>query len=860
MRAPHTDYRGLSHQTAAARLRTDGPNELPRASQRHLLAVLADVLREPMLALLLAAGVVYLLLGDRLEAGALLVFACLSVGITVVQERRSERVLEALRDISSPRARVVRDGEVQRVAGREVVRGDLLLLAEGDRIPADALLLSGEGLLADESLLTGESVPVAKTPGSDRMFAGALLVRGEGLARVLATGQHSAIGRIGRSLERIETATPRLQAQTRRLVQMLGAAGMLVSVLALLLHGLLRGDWLQALLSAIALGMSMLPEELPVVLAVFTAMGAWRISQARVLTRRAAAIETLGAASVLCSDKTGTLTENRMSIVETWVAPGGDLARLLQAGRLASADKPVDPMERAFVARVPELPVGLQPVASRGPRARRPLMLRLWVEGAQLWPDAGARAQGAAQAKQVSEEETPAAAAVGTLRLVCKGAPEAVLALCRAPDGADTLANREAALAAAADMAGRGLRVLAVAEALDLPVAYAPPAVPGSGDAAPAIDALLDQPPPLRLLGLVALADPLRADVPAAIAQCRSAGLRVLMITGDHPGTARAIARAAGLADGDGGPPLTGDEIDRLSDPALLRRLKATTVCARIHPEQKLRIVQALQAQGEVVAMTGDGVNDAPALKAADIGIAMGGRGTDVAREAAALVLLGDDFGAIVAAVRLGRRIGDNLRKAVRFIFAVHVPVAGLALLPLLLDLPAVLGPLHIALLEMVIDPVCALAFEAEREEPDIMARPPRAADAPLLSAGELGYALLEGALALLMCGTLLVVATQRGLPADEARSLVFVTLVGAIFVLVAVNRRLGGGLTRALPQANRTLLVIAGLVTVTLATLLLWPAAARLLGFGRLHLHDLLLALAAGAALFVVLHGLKRA
>jgi len=552
-------------------------------------------------------------------------------------------------------------------------------------------------------------------------------------------------------------------------------------------------------------------------------MGAWRISQARVLTRRAAAIETLGAASVLCSDKTGTLTENRMSIVETWVAPGGDLDTLLQAGRLASADQPVDPMERAFVARVPALPAGLRPVASRGPRVRRPLMLRLWAEAA------------------------------GTLRLVCKGAPEAVLALCSGPGGADTPAHRAAALAAA-DMAGRGLRVLAVAEALGLPAALA---VPGRGDAATAIEALLDQPPPLQLLGLVALADPLRADVPEAIAQCRSAGLRVLMITGDHPGTAQAIARAAGMADG--GPPLTGDEIDRLSDPALLRRLKATTVCARIHPEQKLRIVQALQAQGEVVAMTGDGVNDAPALKAADIGIAMGGRGTDVAREAAALVLLGDDFGAIVAAVRLGRRIGDNLRKAVRFIFAVHVPVAGLALLPLLLDLPPVLGPLHIALLEMVIDPVCALAFEAEREEPDIMARPPRAADAPLLSAGALWHALLEGALALLVCGALLVVAMQRGLPADEVRSLVFVTLVGVIFALVAVNRRLGGGMTRALPRANHTLLVIAGLVAATLAMLMLWPAAAELLGFGGLHLHDLMLALAASGALFVVLHGLKR-
>lgn len=857
MSSEYSEFRGLSVAEAADRLARFGANDLPQASRRSVLAVLLGVLREPMLALLLAAGGVYLILGDRLEAAALLVFASLSVVITVVQAQRSERVLEALRDISSPRARVVRDGKAQRIAGREVVCGDLLLLTEGDRVPADAVLLTGDEVVADESLLTGESVPVAKRPHRiasttltggcidvggarppgapergpmpqtgaspvNRILGGTLLVRGEGLARVVATGDRSAIGRIGRSLGDIEAVAPRLQAQTTRLARLLGSVGIGISLLAFVLQGLARDDWLRALLAAIALGMSMLPEELPVVLTVFTAMGAWRISRVGVLTRRAAAIETLGAATVLCVDKTGTLTENRMRIVATWTPVGGDDAPLLEAGRLASADHPVDPMERAFAERVPALPRGLWTLGSARPRASRPLMLRVWT-------------------------------LADIRRIVCKGAPEAVLALCDADAAA-----RGDALGVAAEMAARGLRVLAVADAAT-----------GSAQAAASdAAALLDSPPPLRLLGLVALADPLRADVPRAIAECRSAGLRVLMITGDHPGTALAIAREAGLS-GDGGLgiespanatlPLTGEDIDHLDDAALTAQLTTATVCARTRPEQKLRIVRGLQAQGHVVAMTGDGVNDAPALKAADIGIAMGGRGSDVAREAASLVLLGDDFAAMVAAIRLGRRIGDNLRKAVRFIFAVHVPVAGLALLPLVLDLPVLLGPLHIALLEMAIDPLCALAFEAEPGEPDIMARPPRAPDDPLLPRAALITALLQGLSALAACCAMLALAAQRNLPPDETRSLVFVTLVAAIFVLVTANRRLGAGLASFAPTGNLTLFVIALIVTTVLAVALLWPAAARPLGLGPLHGHDVALVFVVNAGLLALLQALKR-
>ena len=706
---------GLSVAEAAKRLAAEGPNALPQARRRGFLALVLGVMKEPMLALLIAGGVVYLLLGNREEALILLAFACLSIGITVVQEARTERVLEALRDLTSPRALVIRGGERLRIAGREVVRGDLIVLSEGDRVPADAALQEATGLSADESLLTGEAVPVRKVParkeavgtvagpstnarpgGEDQpmVFSGSLIVRGSALALVTATGAASEIGRIGTSLNKLKIETPHLQLQMRRLVVVFAALGVAVSVAVVVLYGLLRGGWLEGVLAGIAVGMSMLPEEFPMVLAVFMAMGAWRISKVRVLTRRASAIETLGAASVLCTDKTGTLTENRMTIAELRL-PDGQVAQvgptlpeafreLAAAGVMASAPKPFDPMEKAFHALAKaDLREG-----ETLPGAGRSL-----TRSYALSPDLLAMSQ----AWGIADNGWQIAA---------KGAPEAMADLCKLD-----AATRAALTAHVDQMARSGLRVLGVAEA----------AHPGP---LPASQRGFD----FRFLGLVGLADPLRASVPAAVAQCRNAGIRVIMITGDYPATAQAIAAQAGLQ---GTSVITGEDLAGMSDAKLTHAVKDVTIFARIMPEQKLRIVTALKSTGAVVAMTGDGVNDAPSLKAAHIGVAMGGRGTDVAREAASIVLLDDDFGSIVTTIRLGRRIYDNLRKAMSFILAVHVPIAGLALMPLLFGMPILFGPVHIAFLEMVIDPVCSLVFEAEAEEDGVMARPPRPSAGP---------------------------------------------------------------------------------------------------------------------------------
>ncbi|MEZ2141236.1 cation-translocating P-type ATPase [Bradyrhizobium sp. DN5] len=818
---------GLTAPEAQARLKAEGFNELPRTERRTIVQLILEVMREPMLLLLLAGGLIYFVLGDLGEALLLLVFASISIVITIVQEARTERVLESLRDLTSPRALVIRGGEHIRIPGREVVRGDLIMLSEGDRVAADATVLQCDDLLLDESLLTGESVPVRKLAhcaldqpvaphagGDDHpfVFSGTLVVRGSGVAEVTSTGVRSEIGKIGQSLHSLSTEAPRLKQQTTRLVAMFAIASAFVIALTVLLYGLYRGGWLEGVLAGIALGMSMLPEEFPVVLTVFLAMGAWRISQARVLTRRASAIESLGAATVLCTDKTGTLTENRMTVARLVLPDGSqctpDIAAraehafhsLIETGVLACVPEPFDPMEKALHALGPGTGTGRRLVQSYG---LRPDLLAM----SNVWRGSG--------------DECVVAT---------KGAPETIGMLC------GMSAEELAELRARVDVLARdGLRVLGVARATcaatDLPETQ-------RGFS-------------FRFCGLTGFADPLRPQVKGAVAECRSAGIRVVMITGDYPATASAIATRAGL---DPERILTGADAEGMAEAELAQAARGQAVFARIAPAQKLRIVNALKGAGEIVTMTGDGVNDAPSLKAAHIGIAMGGRGTDVAREASSIVLLDDDFGSIVKAIRLGRRIYDNLRKAMSFILAVHVPIAGLALLPLVTGLPLLFGPVHIAFLEMIIDPVCSLVFEAETEERDVMQRPPRSPDEPLLSRSLLVWSALQGALALALTGGVMVTANAYGMPANEVRALTFFSLVLVIVSLIFVNRSFSTSLIEAFTRPNRTLVIIVVFVTTMLSLSLAWPAAADLFRFGPLHSDDLAVTVVAALVSLVLL------
>lgn len=767
---PTTHATGLTHNQVEQLLKEHGYNEIEPPQPRRLWQIAAEVLREPMFLLLISAGGIYLLLGDVADALMLLCFVLLIIALTVFEQQKSEKVLEALRDLSSPRALVRRDGRQQRIAGREVVPGDLLLLTEGDRVAADAVLLSCNDLMADESMLTGESVAVRKQagtrgaliaePGGDDqpyVYAGTLLVQGAGIAQVTATGRNSAIGQIGKSLEQTQSGTSPLRLQTGQLVRRLAIIAITLCAALVLIYGYSRGNWLGALLAGISLAMSTLPEEFPVILSVFMALGAWRISQHGVLTRRTDAIETLGATTVLCTDKTGTLTENRMVIKKLY--SNGQMLEvhrlnelpepwheLVEFGILASEREPFDPMERA-----------LHELGNRTLNGSRHLHTE-WeiIHEYSLSPELLAMShvwRGTGQ---------------GPHLVAAKGAPEAIIDLCHLSE------SQASALGQISNqMADEGLRVLGVARATLLP--HEPAHWPEH-----------QHDIEFSFVGLLGLQDPLRPDVKDAIGQCHDAGIRVVMITGDHARTAQAIARELGLP---AAHVITGGELNELSEEALRARLHEVQVFARIVPRQKLRLVEAFKNNGEIVAMTGDGVNDAPALKAAHIGVAMGQRGTDVARESAGLVLLHDDFTSLVTTVRLGRRIYDNLRRAMSYTLAVHLPIVGMAMLPVLLGQPLLLLPAHIMFLELIIGPACSIFFEAEAEEKNIMQRPPRAAQEALFSGKRLAISLLQGVATLTV--VIAVYAGAHLLRQDEntVRAIVFSAMVGGNIALVLGNR-----------------------------------------------------------------------
>ena len=774
----------LSSAEAAARLAAEGPNALPDPARRGLSAIAFGALREPMFLLLVAASAIYLVLGDKGEALVLAASVVVILAIAIVQERKAERAVEALRDLSSPRALVVRDGERLRIAGRDVVRGDRVLLAEGDRVAADARLVAAEGLELDESLLTGESLAVAKRPG-DAVHSGTLVVKGYGQAEVYATGVHTELGRIGVSLATLETEKTSLERETARIVKLVAAAAIGFAAIVALLHMATRGGPLQGVLAGLTMAIALIPEEFPVVLTVFLALGAWRISRRGVLTRRMPAIEMLGAASVLCVDKTGTLTENRMSVVDS-------PQQAIDAAALACELEPFDPMDRAIIAAAsPEAQMRRSQWKLERDYGLSPGFLAM----CHVW-------------------RTPRG-----LHVMAKGAPETILGLAGARD---LLPEVERAT-------GKGLRLLAVAEGEwhgplpDDPRRFA-----------------------LRWVGFVALADPLRASVPQAVARCRAAGIRVVMITGDYPGTALEIARQAGLS---AERVLTGSEIEAMDDASLAQAVESASVFARVLPQQKLRLVAAYKAAGEVVAMTGDGVNDAPALKAAHIGVAMGRRGSDVAREAAALVLLEDDFGSIVSTVELGRRIYQNIRNAMRYIVSVHVPTAGMAFLPLVFGWPLFLFPVHIVFLEFVIDPACSVVFEAEKGGDETMARPPRDPRQPLFDAGMLGSSVLLGATLLVAVLALYAWAIASGRADTETRAMGFVAIVVGNLALIFVNRSHARTAWQMLGQPNPALWWIVGAALAALAAAVYFPPAATIFRFAPLTALEVGLAAAAGIA-----------
>jgi Ca2+-transporting ATPase len=828
---------GLTQDEVLERQARDGFNELPSQGRRGVLDIFFGVLKEPMFLLLIACGALYLLSGEFQEAVMLLGFVFVIIGITFYQERKTERALEALKDLSSPRACVIRDGAKMRVAGREVVCGDVLLLAEGDRVPADCVLVHALNFSVDESLLTGESVPVRKSdaddvsiaigkPGGDDLpfvFSGTLVVVGQAAGVVKAIGTGTELGKIGTALQSVEEERTPLQVQTGKVVRAFALTGGFLCVLVVVVYWLTRGNLLEGFLVGLSLAMAMLPEEFPVVLTVFLALGAWRISQHRVLTRRVPAVETLGSATVLCVDKTGTLTLNKMTVsdivagdrtfaVGTQKDLPEEFHEVVEYSILASPADPFDPMEKAM----------------------RDLGERTLANTEHL------HASWTLQREYPLSKELLAMSRVWTsndgkeLVIAAKGAPEAIADLCHFDK------VRKAWLEGNIDsLSNQGKRVIGVARAH-----YRKTELPEK-----------QHDFHFQFIGLLGLEDPVRPNVRGAIEECYAAGIRTIMITGDYPGTAKSIGRQIGLRNPESH--ITGAELETLSDGQLAQRIRTVNIFARMVPAQKLRIVKALKLNNEVVAMTGDGVNDAPALKAAHIGVAMGERGTDVAREAASLVLLDDDFNSIVAAVRMGRRIYDNLKKAMMFVLSVHIPIAGLSLIPVLLNWPLILSPVHIVFLELIIDPSCTLIFEADKEERDVMKRPPRSINAKLFDGRTLLNCFFQGSLTLAV--TIAVYLFVRHDHSDEAaRALAFLTLVVCNLGLILSNRSLSrSGLSMLRAKNAAFKWVATGTVTV-LGLILTVPFLKRLFRFGAVSGSDLFLALA-GAFVTILLMDLVK-
>lgn len=819
--SPAVVHTGLTDNEVSQRLSRDGYNELPSQKNKSFFSIVLKVLSEPMLLLLLGTGGLYFVLGEPRDALMLLSFVFVVISITLYQENKTERTLEALRNLASPRALVIRNGVRLRIPGREVVCDDIIVLREGDRVPADAVILECENLSIDESLLTGESVPVRKTvwrdnakrarPGGDGLpyvYSGTMVVAGRGMARVSSVGIRTEMGKIGKALRDVKEEDTLLHKETANVVRVATISGIILCVLVSVVYAIMQGTILQGLLAGLTLSMAMLPEEFPVVLLIFLTLGAWRISKRKVLTRRAAAIETLGAATVLCVDKTGTLTQNKMTLVtlaaersyreirETASAPLSEAYhRLLEYSVLASQRDAYDPIEKE-IHRVGKLYLsGTEHLHDQWTIVREYPLSEKLLALSHVW-------------KSPDESSYVVAA---------KGAPEAIAELCHLPKKErDVLQER------IRELSKRGLRVLGVAKA-----SFTKKVLPNNQHVFH-----------FEFIGLLGFLDPVRASVPAAIAETYDAGMRVIMITGDYPGTASWIAREAGFRNPD--VVITGSELSTMKPQVLCDRIRETNVFARIMPEQKLAIVMALKANGEIVAMTGDGVNDAPALKAAHIGIAMGERGTDVAREASALVLLNDDFSSIVSAVRLGRRIYDNLKRAMGYVIGVHVPIAGLSLLLPLFHLPIVLLPAHIAFLELIIDPACSTVFEAEPEEEDIMRRPPRPLHQRIFDTKLLGISALQGVGALVAVMVLLLYVHSAGKNELEVRTMAFTTLVLANVLLIVTNLSWHKNFFVILTRKNTALWTVIIGTLFAMTVVLNQPFLRSLFHFSSLHIDDL--------------------
>jgi len=818
---------GLTSAQVAEKLLLEGFNSLPSSKPKNIFTLALGVIKEPMFILLVGCGSLYLILGQLQEGLMLLGFVFVIMGIEFFQEKKTEKALDALKDMASPRAMVIRDGVETRIAGVEVVTDDLIVLQEGDRVPADATVIQSVNLLADESLLTGESVSVRKSdwdekleitqPGGDDLpfvYSGSMIVQGNGIARVTSIGINTEIGKIGTALQGVKEDPTRLKKEMGSLVKKLSIIAAILCILVVVGYTLTRGNLINGFLAGITLAMAVLPEEFPVILTVFMALGAWRMSKKKVLTRNPSAIETLGSATVLCTDKTGTLTQNKMTVTKLYngtdfhtIEKGKELNsefhEIMEFGILSSQTNPFDPMEKAITGMGEMYLKGTEHIHKSWD------MIKEYPLSKELL----------AMSRVFSEKSTKQKI------IATKGAPEAIFELCHLDSDEKKRLSK-----AVEELAASGLRVLGVAKA-SIKAANLPE---------------IQHDFKFDFIGLIGLSDPIRTNVKQAVTECYKAGIRVIMITGDYPVTAQHIALEIGLENPD--KCMTGSELEAISEAELCRQINGINVFARVVPEQKLKIVEALKRNGEIVAMTGDGVNDAPALKSANIGIAMGRKGTDVAREASSLVLMDDNFSSIVGAIRMGRRIFDNLQKSFGYIFAIHVPIAGLSLLPILVNnLPIILWPVHIVFLELIIDPACSIIFEAEKEESNVMNRPPKKIDEPFFGGRKILFSCLQGVGILAVTAAIYFICLNQGFDMNAVRAMAFTTLIISNIAVILTNRSWTDNIFKIITTPNKAVLWVVGGAVFFLTLILNIPFFLDLFQFQKLSMMNILICIGAG-------------
>lgn len=805
------EYKGLSDQEVNANRKSFGRNKVGGKTQNPIWGILLEIIKEPLFIILIAASAIYFSLGETTEGIIMLVAIGLVSGISIFQENKSRNAVNALKKLSSPQGKVYRNSELIKIPTEEIVVKDLILVEDGDMIPADAKIIDAHDFSVNESILTGESLSVSKDQLSESplIFQGTMVGSGNCVAEVCALGTQTALGKIGTSLGDIEETKTPLQIQIKSFVRSMVIFGAIAFLLVWGINYLNSHDILSALLHGLTLAMSVLPEEIPVAFSTFMALGAYRLYKNKVITRSPYTVETLGTASVICTDKTGTLTENRMELRAVYDLTTGSLQdftienpvfnQTLEYALWSSEIQPFDPMEKSIHAFYEKLaPVDERKSAKMLHEyplsGKPPMMTHIFQMGN------------------------------GEKIIAVKGSVEGVIKQSKLSD-----VETEKVFAQMEGFTSKGYRVLAVGKA--------DPGIKNYPETQEEFD--------FEFLGLVAFYDPPKKNIAEVLKTFYKAGIEVKMITGDYAQTASAIASQIGLKSS--GKVLTGDEVLPLDKAGLQQKVRETDIFARMFPEAKLKMVEALKQNGEVVAMTGDGVNDGPALKAAHIGIAMGKRGSEVAKSAAALVLMDDDLGHMTEAVALGRRIYENLKKAIQYIISIHIPIILVVLLPLVLgwEFTLIFTPIHVVFLELIMGPTCSIVFENEPIEPNSMNNPPRNMSQTFFSWAELSLSVVQGLMitaASLGLGYYLMISGEN---IETVRTIIFTTLVLSNVFLTLVNRSFYYSVLKTIKYPNKLIPLILGISILLLILILAVPSIQSVFDFETARIELILTALA---------------